>query len=219
MIVKMFSMKKIVSLATLSARTFSSNSRKEVLISQSRDMLSNIALEDWVSKNANLGNKTVLVLSNNITKKNSAEIKATLLDSQSFWKVADFDSLILSSITPSLSLTKLPELRHEKLDQTCTGYSVHLDLADEVKTRDVLDTLEIIGWRFLSGDVVMEKYDCPVHLSFVRPDDGWFPGLGKIRKDLALQMNHIGDVDDTQYPEEVEQPENCQPNQTSFGYL
>jgi len=74
--------KKLISVAS---RCFSTMRRKEVLISQSRDLLSNTALEDWMAKNLNLQEKSVLILSNNITLNNTAEIKATLIDENTFW--------------------------------------------------------------------------------------------------------------------------------------
>jgi len=71
-------------LISVASRCFSTMRRKEVLISQSRDLLSNTALEDWMAKNLNLQEKSVLILSNNITLNNTAEIKATLIDENTY---------------------------------------------------------------------------------------------------------------------------------------
>ena len=171
-------------------------------------MLSNIALEDWVAQSSHLKQKTVLILSNNITKSNNIEIKATLLDGQSYWKAAEFDSLIMGSVSSDLCLKKLPDLDnfHRKLDPSSCGYSVHLELTEDVKTATVLETLETIGWKFLQYDVFMDDYDCPTHLSFVRPDDGWFPGLKNIRKELEQKFSQIGEDNGSQ---EITEEDDC----------
>ena len=96
----MIATKSAVVTMVKTSRMFSTLSRKEVLISQSRDLLSNTALEDWAARNKNLKEKSVLILSNNITRSKNIEIKATLLDVNTYWKVQEFDSLVLSSITP-----------------------------------------------------------------------------------------------------------------------
>jgi len=182
------------------ARSMSSIMRKEVMISQSRDLLSNTALEDWTANNVNLQRKSMLVLSNNITKANTVEIKATLLDSEAFWKFKQFEDMVLSSLTPDLSLNKLPELSTSQgyLDPSSCSYSIHLELTKDVTTGTVLSALEDIGWRFLEGDLFEEYYDCPTHLSLVRPDDGWFPGLEKIRQQLQMDMKEVNEEENSE---------------------
>ena len=169
------------------------------MISQSRDLLSNTALEDWTAKHVDLQSKSMLVLSNNITKANKVEIKATLLDSEAYWKFQRFEGMVLSSLTPELSLTKLPELStcQETLDHSSCSYSIHLELTNDVTTRTVLSALENIGWKFLEEDIFEEYYDCPTHLSLVRPDDGWFPGLEKIRQQLQTDMKEVTEEEES----------------------
>jgi len=172
------------------ARCFSTVTRKEVMISQSRDLLSNTALEDWTAKNINLKEKSVLILSNNITLNSTAEIKATLIDENTYWRTKEFNSLILSSISSELPLAKIPDFNEFEgmLEPYGTNYSIHLELTKDIETKDVLRTLEKIGWRFLNEDTFEINYECPTHLSLVRPDDGWFPGLETIRWDLETNM-------------------------------
>ena len=172
------------------ARCFSTVTRKEVMISQSRDLLSNTALEDWTAKNINLKEKSVLILSNNITLNSTAEIKATLIDENTYWRTKEFNSLILSSISSDLPLAKIPDFNEFEgmLEPFGTNYSIHLELTQDIETKDVLRTLEKIGWRFLNEDTFEINYECPTHLSLVRPDDGWFPGLETIRWDLETNM-------------------------------
>lgn len=172
------------------ARCFSTVTRKEVMISQSRDLLSNTALEDWTAKNINLKEKSVLILSNNITLNSTAEIKATLIDENTYWRTKEFNSLIHSSISSELPLAKIPDFNEFEgmLEPYGTNYSIHLELTKDIETKDVLRTLEKIGWRFLNEDTFEIDYECPTHLSLVRPDDGWFPGLETIRWDLETNM-------------------------------
>ena len=160
------------------------------MISQSRDLLSNTALEDWTAKNINLKEKSVLILSNNITLNSTAEIKATLIDQNTYWRTKEFNSLILSSISSDLPLAKIPDFNEFEgmLEPFGTNYSIHLELTQDIETKDVLRTLEKIGWRFLNEDTFEINYECPTHLSLVRPDDGWFPGLETIRWDLETNM-------------------------------
>ena len=179
-------------------RSLSTRVRREVLISQSRDLLSNTALEDWAVKNINLAEKSVMILSNNITRTPATataavEIKATLVDGGAFWRAAEFDRLVLASLPPDLALARLPDLEtaRRSLEPTATSYSLHLELAAEVRTRTVLATLERLGWGFLRGDQFEAAHDCPTHLSLVRPDDGWFPGLEAIRSDLEMNLTRL----------------------------
>ena len=181
-------------------RSLSTRVRREVMISQSRDLLSNTALEDWAVKNINLAEKSVMILSNNITRTTATaavDIKATLVDGGAFWRAAEFDRLVLASLPPDLALARLPDLEtaRRSLEPTATSYSLRLELAAEVRTRTVLATLERLGWGFLRGDQFEAAHDCPTHLSLVRPDDGWFPGLEAIRSDLEMNLTRLRSSD------------------------
>ena len=182
----------------MTTRSLSTRVRREVMISQSRDLLSNTALEDWAVKNINLAEKSVMILSNNITRTPATataavEVKATLVDGGAFWRAAEFGRLVLASLPPDLALARLPDLEtaRRSLEPTATSYSLHLELAAEVRTRTVLATLERLGWGFLRGDQFEAAHDCPTHLSLVRPDDGWFPGLEAIRSDLEMNFTRL----------------------------
>ena len=186
----------------LVTRSLSTRVRREVMISQSRDLLSNTALEDWAVKNINLAEKSVMILSNNITRTPATataavEVKATLVDGGAFWRAEEFDRLVLASLPPDLALARLPDLEtaRRSLEPTATSYSLHLELAAEVRTRTVLATLERLGWGFLRGDQFEAAHDCPTHLSLVRPDDGWFPGLEAIRSDLEMNFTRLRSSD------------------------
>jgi len=220
----MIATKSAVVTMARSSRMFSTLPRKEVLISQSRDLLSNTALEDWAARNKNLKEKSILILSNNIKRSKNIEIKATLLDVNTYWKVQEFDSLVLSSLTPELSLKKLPDLQihHEVLDQSSCSYSIYLELSKHVRTKAVLETLESIGKKFLKEDEFEEFHDCPTHLSLVRPDDGWFPGLQQIRKNLKENFEELREDDQESFENcdsSVNVPNACNLLQNSFGHV
>jgi len=190
-ILTMFSTKKLSAIFCQSSQRFSSScTRKQVFVSQSRDLLSNVALEDWAANNVNLQAKTLLILSNNVTKNAGVDIKATLLDAQTFWKVKDFDELVLSSLPPDLPLKSIPDLasNHDCLDSGSQSYSLHLNLSDDVKTKTVLEALETIGKNFLRYE---KDNNSLTRLSLVRPDDGWFPGLEKIRYELEERFSQV----------------------------
>jgi len=194
----MLSVKSLKMMTT--TRSLSTRVRREVMISQSRDLLSNTALEDWAVKNINLAEKSVMILSNNITRTPATaavEIKATLVDGGAFWRAEEFDRLVLASLPPDLALARLPDLEtaRRSLEPTATSYSLRLELASEVRTRTVLATLERLGWGFLRGDEFEAAHDCPTHLSLVRPDDGWFPGLEAIRSDLEMNFTRLRSSD------------------------
>jgi len=184
----MFSAKLCSAVCQHSKRFSSSCVRKEVYVSQSRDLLSNVALEDWAAKNVNLQDKTLLILSNNVTKSAGVDIKATLLDAKTFWKVQDFDELVLTSLPSDLPLKSIPDLEanHDCLDSGSKSYSLLLNLSEEVKTKTVLQALETIGKNFLCQDAESRNGDL-AHISLVRPDDGWFPGLEEIRAGLEAE--------------------------------
>jgi len=191
----MFSATKLSSTLCQNSKRFSSSCvRTEVYVSQSRDLLSNVALEDWAAKNVNLQAKTLLILSNNVTKSAGVDIKATLLDAKTFWKVRDFDKLVLSSLPSDLALKSIPDLdvNHDCLDSGSKSYSLHLQLSEEVKTKTVLQALETIGNNFLCQEADSESKNPELgHISLVRPDDGWFPGLEEIRAELEAQFAQV----------------------------
>jgi len=178
----------------VSIRYSSSFAKKKVFVSQSRDLLSNIALEDWAVKNMNFKDQSLLVLSNNLTKTPGVDIKATLLDTEVFWKVEDFNKLVLGSVPPDLPLESIPDLEAsvEQMDSGSQAYSLHLKLSSDVKTKIVLKALETIGNNFLGKDEAAEpKKNELARINLVRPDDGWFPGLEKVRVELEERLAQV----------------------------
>jgi len=157
---------------------------REVMVSQSRDLARNTALEDWTVRNTNLTSKNILILTNNLSKSpldtTKVDIKATLLSSEVTEKAAQFEELVLSSLPSSLPLTSLPDLKRARdlLVPGAVGHSVRLELGPDVAAKTVLAALHSIAKAFLKEQGLRR-------LSLVRPDDGWFPGIEVVRAELA----------------------------------
>jgi hypothetical protein len=166
-------------------RTPVSNPLREVLVSQSRDLARNTALEDWAVRNIDLGAKNLLVLTNNLSKSpldiTTVDIKATLLCSDATDKAAEFEELVLSALPPSLPLTALPDLERGRslLTAGAVGHSVRLELGQDVAAKTVLTALNSIAKAFLQEQQGVRR------ISLVRPDDGWFSGIEAIRTEVA----------------------------------
>jgi len=160
---------------------------REVMVSQSRDLNRNTALEDWAVRNLDIKAKNVLILTNNLslspTNATVLDIKATLIESNVAEKAAEFEELVLSSLPPSLLLSALPDLERGRalLEPDALSYTVRLQLHTEVKAKDVLNTMNAISRNFLKDENLMR-------LSLVRPDDGWFQGLESVRAELEKEV-------------------------------
>lgn len=195
----MFSPLRLKSVARLASRSmFTANSphlapQREVFVSQTRDLLSNIALEDWASRNVDVARRSLLILSNNITRGAEVDIKVTFLAPPEDTDYTDYlEELVLTSLPPDLLMKRPPltaNLAGEGGGQRTL--SVTLDLVkEEVKTKTVLKALETIGKRFLA-DSTEQDFRTMTRLNLVRPDDGWFPGLAKIRAELEQTVTEV----------------------------
>lgn len=160
---------------------------REVLVSQSRDLARNTALEDWAVRHLNLRAKNVLILSNNLSvspdNMTVLDIKATLLDADVMAKAAKFEELVLASIPGSLMLGALPDLARGRqlLEDGALGHTVRLPLHREAKAKEVLEALHAIATNFLGEDRLQR-------ISLVRPDGGWFKGLEPVRHELESEL-------------------------------
>jgi len=195
----MFSPLRLKSVARLASRSmFTANSphlapQREVFVSQTRDLLSNIALEDWASKNVDIAQRSLLILTNNITREAGVDIKVTFLAPQDDTDYTNYlEELVFTSLSPDLLMKRPPlttNLAGEMRGQRTI--SVQLELVkEEVKTKTVLKTLETIGKRFLA-DSTEQDFRTMSRLNLVRPDDGWFPGLAKIREELEQTVIEV----------------------------
>jgi len=181
-------MRKLVCRAT-AARQFATGPHNQVLVSQSSDLLSNAALEAWVMNNMELEKRSILVLSNNFRHhKNS--LKASFfgdVDSPPQLVVQSLPSRLLMESVPIVSLLQNGSVKN---------LIVNLQVKSNVEKRSLLEAMEIIGTNFLSGGRSLDSLSREpwMRISLVRPDDGWFPGIGKIRQELEealLQSEQI----------------------------
>jgi len=153
------------------------------MVSQSRDLARNTALEDWAVRNVDLKSKNILILTNNLslspTNETVLDIKATLLDCDVLEKAGEFEELVLSSLPPSLLLSALPDLERGRalLEPGAVGHTVRLELDKGVGAKAVLETLHSIAKSFLKDHAIKR-------FGLVRPDEGWFHGLEAMRSEL-----------------------------------
>jgi len=162
---------------------------REVYVSQTRDMISNIALEDWAVRNINPAEKRLLILSNNITKA-GVDIKITFMGPHMDLRSDKMEEMVISCLTPELLLKSLPTTQVMVDNLNMTSHSLQMELVpEEVKTKTVLKVMENIGKTFLSELGSKEQYRGKIKL--VRPDGGWFPGLAEIREELDQRMSEV----------------------------
>jgi len=164
-----------------------SNSKREVLVSQTRDIMANTALEEWTAKNLEGSNKSLLLLTNNITKARGVDIKATFfLGNGEPADMTEMEALVFTSLPKDLLMKAPPVVSVNNLleegGQRCL--SVQLELVTEVKTKTVLGALELIGKKFLGNG-------SPGRIKLVRPDNDWFPGLGKLKAELEQTVSNL----------------------------
>lgn len=160
---------------------------REVMVSQSRDLARNTALEDWAVRNIDPKTKDMLILTNNLsfspTNETVLDIKATLLHPEAMEEVAQFEELVFSSLPASLPLASLPDLERGRvlLEPGALGHTVRLELAHGVSAKEVVAALDSIGKAFLGEGGIRR-------LSLVRPEDDWFQGIETIRADIDCTM-------------------------------
>lgn len=163
------------------------HTKREVMVSQTRDIMANTALEEWAGRNVEKTNKSLLLLTNNITRNRGVDIKATFfLGSEEQANMTDMETLVFTSLPEGLLMTAPPVTNVNNLieegGQRCI--SVQLELVKEVKTKIVLTALEQIGQRFL-GERSIKR------INLVRPDNEWFPGLGEMKAEIERTMKEV----------------------------
>jgi len=165
-----------------------SSSKREVFVSQTRDMMANSALEEWTAKNLEGSHKSLLLLTNNINKNRGVDIKATFfLCNEEPADMTEMEALVFTSLPQDLLMKAPPVVSINNLleegGQRCL--SVKLELVKEVKTKTVLGTLELMGKKFLGNG------SSTARIKLVRPDNDWFPGLGKLKAELEHTVSNL----------------------------
>jgi len=178
---KMFHMPK-ASTGTL-IRGFSSlvprNQAFQVMVSQSRKLLENTALEEWIRRrdeNNDTNSRKILLLSANCTRSGNT-IKAFVTGGEMMSVQTD---LVLQSIPLNAALQDLPEV-HEEDDHV----SISLPMQ---KGEDSLAILQNIANRFMANQGQNSR------LSLVRPERDWFPGIEEIQEDMQRALAEISAI-------------------------
>jgi len=173
----------------MAARTVSRgiHTKREVMVSQTRDIMANTALEEWAGRNVEKTNKSLLLLTNNITRNRGVDIKATFfLGNDEEANMTEMETLVFNSLPQDLLMIAPPVTSVnnflEEGGQRCI--SVQMELVKEVKTKIVLTALEQIGKKFL-GDSSIRR------INLVRPDNEWFPGLGDMKDEIERTMKEL----------------------------
>jgi len=161
------------------------------MVSQSEDRWANHALEEWVCKNLKTNSdKNILVLSKSKGLASSPpNITATFIGKDLLSVPGYPESLVYSCLPPGLPMSRLPRPAQGQLEEGCYSLTVTVELADDVKDDCVMDAMQNIGEGYVTtGPPTADGF---ARLSLVRPDDGWFPGIGKIQADLEDAVQKI----------------------------
>jgi len=166
----------------------------QVVVSQSQNKWANTALEDWMARHVDLNAKNILVLSkNNADLGAPCNITATFLAHELLSKPRFQDELVFSHLPETLPLIRLPtpQCGAGLLEGGSHSISIRVDISEAAKHKDVLEAMTKIAQGYLDMDASNQKFR---RLSLVRPDDGWFPGIGALQADLetVVQQIHLG---------------------------
>jgi hypothetical protein len=161
------------------------------MVSQSNDLVANMALEEWIKRSNTHRNSNLLLLSINALKQGTS-IHALFYGEESgprqcMDELKEQANLVFRSLPKDTALTELPVVRvAEEERNLLISLPVH-DMDDmAVKT-----TLQCIADTFIQkGGGTAGEYELS-KLSLVRPDGGWFPGIQHIQKDLEESLKEI----------------------------
>lgn len=164
----------------------------QVLVSQSHNKWANQALEDWMVRQVNMSEKNILILSKNKADLGAkTNLTATFLANDLLSKPRYQDELVLSQLPASLPLCSLPAplCSAGLLEGGCYSLSVRVEISECAKHKDVLEAMTNIARAYLDMDPAANQSFR--RLSLVRPDDGWFPGIGAMQADIETQVQKI----------------------------
>lgn len=163
----------------------------KVVVSQSQNKWANTALEDWMARHVDLSAQNVLVLSkNNADLGAPCNITATFLADELLSKPRFQDRLVFSPLPATLPLASLPtpQCSAGLLEGGSHSVSIQVDISEAAKHKDVLEAMTKIAQGYLDMDASNQKFR---RLSLVRPDDGWFPGIGALQAELETVVQQI----------------------------
>lgn len=174
-----------------SSSTVTAPSIHQVLVSQSHNKWANQALEDWMARHVNLSEKNILILSKNKADLGApSNLTATFLANDLLSKPRYQDGLVLSQLPASLPLSSLPAplCSAGLLEGGCYSLSIRVEISESANHKDVLEAMTNIAQGYLDMDEDNQSFR---RLSVVRPDDGWFPGIGAMQAAIETVVQQI----------------------------
>jgi len=160
----------------------------EVMVSQSDNLMANMALEEWIKRSStHRQHKNLLLLSSN-TLKQGKTIHALFYSEEGAHNMSGDQlvqqaNLVFSSLPKDTAMTDLPVV-HVGEEEGNLLISLPLD---HLTDTDVNHTLQSIADTFIDQG---PDFDLS-RLSLVRPDGGWFPGIQDIQKDVEASFKEI----------------------------
>lgn len=143
-------------------------------------------------RQVNMSEKNILILSKNKADLGAkTNLTATFLANDLLSKPRYQDELVLSQLPASLPLCSLPAplCSAGLLEGGCYSLSVRVEISECAKHKDVLEAMTNIARAYLDMDPAANQSFR--RLSLVRPDDGWFPGIGAMQADIETQVQKI----------------------------
>jgi len=171
----------------------------QVMVSQSNDLVANMALEEWIKRSStHRRHSNLLLLSSNALKQGKS-IHAHFYPEESgsrkgMDQLIEQANLVFSSLPKDTAMTELPVVRVAEEDNN--NLLISLPVYD-MEEKAVNTTLQCIVDSFIQCNCVGSN-DSPSaaeyelsRLSLVRPDGGWFPGIQDIQKDLEQSLREV----------------------------
>jgi len=155
-------------------------------VSQSNNLMANMALEEWLRRSDSYKNKNLLLLSSNVVK-TGRNIKAFFHREPGHPSPAtereliQQANLVLNCLPKNAMLVQLPEVRVED-EEGSVLISVPLENPEETAVQSTLQDI---------ADYVVENGSDTSRVSLVRPDKGWFPGIQDIQEDMEVSLKEI----------------------------
>eukprot|EP00088_Acartia_fossae_P033430 TRINITY_DN3421_c0_g1_i12.p1 TRINITY_DN3421_c0_g1~~TRINITY_DN3421_c0_g1_i12.p1 ORF type:complete len:216 (+),score=44.16 TRINITY_DN3421_c0_g1_i12:254-901(+) len=172
----------------------------QVLVSQSNDLVANVALEEWMKRCSThrTNNLLLLLSSNTIVHNNYKSIHAFFSGEDERGKTLSTDqlaqqaNLVFSALPKDTALVELPMVR-VAAEENGKGNNLLISLPlDSHVDDDVLKTtLQCIANSFVQKCRGGDGGYSLSRISLVRPDGGWFPGIQEIQRDVQLSLKEI----------------------------
>lgn len=158
-------------------------------MSQSSNLVANMALEEWIRRNPPAQHRNLVLLSSNFVEK-GRKIKAFFMresgQSQDGAEnqLMEQANLIFNCLPKNAALSELPEVNVQD-DKSSVVITVPLKNPEESA---VQSTLQCIADNMVEQGGSEHEAS---RVSLVRPDKGWFPGIQDIQDDMETSLCEI----------------------------